>query len=182
MHILLDLDGTVLNFIKSALKAHNIDYEETLKNWPLGSWHLAEDVLKMDRELFFEKIVNDKTFWTDMELLPWGDELYNKLSRLAPVVFCSSPSYDPFSASGKIQRLLAWKGYNFRDYIITPQKHVLAGSGNVLVDDAEKNINRFRNAGGKAVLFPSITNSNYHLADNPVNYTVEMVRNHLMTK
>ena len=117
-----------------------------------------------------------------MELYPWADELYNGLSRIAPVKFCSSPSRDPHSIVGKMIRLFEWKGYNFRDYVITPQKHLLAGNGNVLVDDLDQNVNKFRTAGGKAVLFPSVGNSNYHLRHDPVSYTLETVRSLLSVK
>jgi hypothetical protein len=47
----------------------------------------------------------------------------------------------------------------FRDYVITPQKHLLANEGALLVDDHPTMINAFRAFGGQAMLFPQAWNT-----------------------
>ena len=61
------------------------------------------------------------------------------------------------------------KKYNNK-FLIGFQKHFCAHSGSLLIDDYDKNINDFRQAGGNAILVPRQWNSMYKEEENLLTY------------
>lgn len=64
------------------------------------------------------------------------------------------------------------------DVFIGSKKHLMAGNG-VLIDDWEVNVNKFREAGGEAVLIPSNWNSvglTFELLKEDINTSLIMNR------
>lgn len=81
----------------------------------------------------------------------------------------TSPSLAPSCLEGKVRWLYEHfpkeKGRHFSDFLIGNQKHLLAWPGRVLIDDAEANVEKFRSAGGEAILFPQVWNGNFEVED-----------------
>ena len=99
-------------------------------------------------------------FWVDLEWLPWGKELYDICTAFAPTVLMSTPAPmggAPMSAAGK----LTWIARNLpdADYALTGCKHLFNPTGQLLIDDRQKNVDTFREHGGDAILIPAPWNS-----------------------
>ncbi len=135
--ILLDLDGTLLNWNKSVESyRHTLDGDNT-------SLSLEQIYRRCKLSESFE-------FWDQIEWLPWGKDLYNFCQSLAYTVICSSPSDHPNSAAGKV----SWLNREIKhgDWILTKCKWALASPRHLLIDDNKKKCDRFYSAGGPSIL------------------------------
>ncbi len=113
-------------------------------------------------------------FWANLEEYTWFWELYNTLSKTAPVIFLSSSTRAPATLSGKMQWLQNRFGETYRDYIFTPQKQQLAATKALLIDDYDRNVDDFMAAGGSAIRFPQLWNRNHAIQDS-LAFTLGMV-------
>lgn len=176
--IYLDLDGVCTNFIKSCIEANKLDYDNTIAIWKrdyLGVFS-AFKVFNIDNNTFWRNIESSgEQFWTEMEPYPWFHELYNRLSEHGKVYFLTSPSQCPSSLSGKLKWLQSQFDRSFKDYIITPNKELLANENSILIDDFPKNIEDFINAGGNGILFPQFWNSTI-IIDDKVSYILNQLK------
>lgn len=173
--IYLDIDGVCTNFIKSSIEANNLDYNTTVDTWKrdFPGVFSAFKVFNIDNSTFWKNIEKSgEDFWSLMEPYSWFLELYNELSKRGKVYFLTSPSHSPDSLSGKVKWLQKQFNKNFRDYIITPNKELLANNNSVLIDDYPENIKKFNNSGGKGILFPQFWNCKKNI-ENKVVYILE---------
>ena len=108
------------------------------------------------------------SFWANLPPQPWFQELYYELCRMDEVIFLTSPSHLASPASGKIQWLHRNIKNNFRNFIITNRKELLAKPGDILIDDHNGNIDEFTQAGGIGLLFPRPWNRQYANSDDPL--------------
>lgn len=159
--IYLDLDGVVSNFIKSAAKLYGYEEHHLLEKWSPGVCKL-ESVLGVTEDYFIESIRKaGKEFWSDMEVYDHAEELYKLCTGYAKTYICTAPLNWPECLAGKMEFLQKWHGDNFNNYIITEHKELLANERCVLIDDLEKNIEKFSDNNGKTILFPNISNKNH---------------------
>ncbi|MEM1297110.1 MAG: hypothetical protein AAGH89_17220 [Verrucomicrobiota bacterium] len=170
-HLFLDLDGVFADFTRAALRLH--DEEHYLESWPTGERDISK-VLGISKTAFWKKIDRAGTeFWESLEPYPWFEELIDVARNTAPFALLTAPSLSPDSLAGKA----AWidrhfpkiEGRKFRNFLITSQKHLLAGPGRVLIDDSASMVSAFRRAGGNAILFPQIWNDN-HAIENKIDF------------
>jgi len=84
--------------------------------------------------------------------------LYGKLSLLGEVTILSAPSWDPDCSRQKYQWLQKHLKIKSEKVIMGNRKELLAGNG-ILIDDSLNNVNRFKMAGGDAILIPSTWNT-----------------------
>jgi 5'(3')-deoxyribonucleotidase len=159
--ILLDLDGVICNFIKGALSIHN------QSGYPVKNWSFFKD-WGMSSEDFWGKIDKDTTFWESLEPYPWMGEL---VSLLPNFTLSTSPSFSPYCYYGKRKWVQKYFGYDFSNLMIGAQKELMAQSNRILIDDSEKNCERFISAGGHAILFPQEWNVNR--GKDPILYIKE---------
>lgn len=171
-HIFVDMDGVLADFVKAALALH--DRSEALETWPLGEFNMAK-VLGISTRQFWDKIDSAGTgYWSDLERYSWCEELVSNVVEHAPMAILSSPSLSPDCAAGKLEWLQNFFGRGFRDFLIGPQKHLCARPDAVLIDDSDRNVDRFREHGGHAVLFPQPWNSN-HAIDDRIGFVKEQL-------
>jgi len=104
-----------------------------------------------------------------MRPYPWVESMMGSLLRRFPerCTILTSPTWHGSSAQGKIawmNRVLAPIAGKraFRDYVITPQKHLLANASALLIDDRQFAVKSFADHGGQALLFPQPWNSGHH--------------------
>lgn len=132
--IFLDLDGVVADFDSHA--------DACAKKTPDG---------KMNWEAL------DFQWWVTMPAFAGAKKFYDDLKNLAPVKFLTAPvlSEDCFSGKAKwVQNFVPEKGrWILMDLIICPSqdKRNLAKSGAILIDDREKNVREWVEAGGIGV-------------------------------
>lgn len=169
--IYLDMDGVCCNFVKGACEAHHRDYDEVMENWPKGTYDICE-VLSIDPVEFWGVIgAEGADFWWKLEEYPWFHFMYVRLDQISEnygaeqIQFATMPTEDPECAAGKIMWLQDQFGEDFRDFILIPNKRLLARPGAILIDDSEANNKDFL-AGGNfygqgpgAVLVPQVFNS-----------------------
>ena len=176
--IYLDLDGVCADYVSAAIRAFGRDPAEVLEYWrhKLPGEYRMYNVLDVDRETYWKTIsAQGEAFWSGLDAYPWFEALYRSLSEAAPVIFLTSASRAPECLSGKLKWLQARFGESFREYIITGHKQQLAGPGTILVDDFDRNIDRFCRAGGSGVLFPQIWNTN-HALENRLEYVAGAIK------
>lgn len=153
--IYLDMDGVCCDFNKDALTIHN---RMDLYN---NTHYSLSDLMGISDKEFWEKIsVYGENFWRGLEEYPWFKDLYNELSKIGNVYFLSAPTLDSNCVKGKLLWLQDHFGLNFKRYIFTKHKYLLAKPDNFLVDDFEEQFRGFLDAGGNAVLFPQSWNGN----------------------
>lgn len=169
--VLLDLDGVITNFIGSASEVFNVDLYSV---WPNGESDIC-NVLNISIEKFWEEIDNyGQKFWEDMKPYPWAKEFYSKLDKNFDVYFCSTPSQNPQSVSGKIIWLNRFLNKTVRNYIFTPYKHLLASPSITLIDDTNYNIEKFSKNNGFGILFPQKWNKNYNIK-NKIQFVLDQL-------
>jgi len=156
------MDGVCTNFITSCIKANGLDISSVMAKWK--SEHRGQfsafTALGIKNSEFWANIDSvGETYWSEMDAYPWFVELYEKLSELGKVYFLTSPSQNPNSLSGKLKWLQKQFHKGFKDYVITPNKELLASENSYLIDDYPVNIEKFNIAGGHGILFPQFWNS-----------------------
>ncbi len=154
MTIYLDMDGVVSDAHDAFLRAMGRD--DLIKDYPAGEFNVDKVAGVSAKTMWRDVAARGRELWSKMKKLPWADELYAELKKLGDVVFLTSPSQDPDSLAGKLEWLQRFtKRKDFTDYVMTSRKELLAAPGTVLIDDRPSNCEKFRTAGGKAVLFPA---------------------------
>lgn len=153
--ILLDMDGVTVDFFNAALRAHCAP--ECLKvTWPRGEYAI-EKVLEISTEDFWTPLANYR-FWRELDEYPGMPEFLVELLNLAPVTFaskvCESGARD--CAAGKTEWLRARFGAKTPLVLLQglADKSVLARPSQLLIDDHEGNVDKYREAGGPAILVP----------------------------
>ena len=170
--ILLDMDGVIADFVGAIFALHN--QEPNYKAWPKGEYDCSK-ILGISRTKFWQLTDDSPTFWKDMPRLENGLALYELLKKEREVFIATSPSRDPKCSSGKIEWLQRHLGSNFRNFILSPHKHLMAASG-ILIDDDDERCQKFIDAGGQAIVYPQPWNSNHKHTNRQVEFTLEQLR------
>lgn len=173
--IYLDLDGVCTNFVEACIGANGFDSQKVIETWKKdfrGEFR-AFKVLGISNSDFWKSIEKvGEEFWSEMEAYDYFNDLYYKLSEKGQVYFLSSPSMSPSSLSGKLKWLQKFFGRSFQDYVITPNKELLAHKNAILIDDYPRNIEKFIQAGGNAILFPQYWNTKV-IIENKVDFILK---------
>jgi len=168
MRIFLDLDGVLINFVKSAADIFDLDYDELLSVWPSGEYDMAK-VLGISEDAFFQVInAAGEGFWANLTLYPYAMDFYHYCKDLAPTYILTRPTTHSSSLSGKLQWMQKHFGSNFTDYAITHKKELCAGPNTILIDDHTVNCTKFVDAGGSAIIWPAHNNIRFDQADECV--------------
>ncbi len=154
--ILLDMDGVVSDAHGGFLVVLGHPELREPGRYPAGVYSIAE-VLGVSDEVMWREIDRlGSEFWRNLDEYPWARYLYKELRQVGRVVFLSSPSYDPGCLKGKLEWLHRLTGdKEFRDYIFTTEKDLLAAPGRILIDDSPENCKKFTKSGGRAIQFPA---------------------------
>lgn len=182
MKIYLDLDGVLTDFNGTLHKVLGLEFD--YNNWPYtpGLWMYFNE---MPHPIKFNDI-NDcchEGFWADMPWLHDGQEILKLLesrydSRNIYLLTC--PMMNSGSWSGKYRWVRKnMPGYESRLIVTRAPKSLFAaesrGGSALLIDDKDKGVEEFREAGGHAVLVPRPWNSGYCRSDE----VVESIKNDL---
>ena len=150
--IYLDLDGPMVKWTDGAFKLFG---EELTPERFMSIDVNAAEALGVEKSEVWARISKAGTkWWAELEPHPWARSFYEELSRIDEVVILSSPSHIPAAAAGKVKWMKSFFGGNFRQYILTKRKDLLAKPGDVLIDDTNKNVDKFNQNGGNGILFP----------------------------
>lgn len=164
MKILLDMDGVLVNFEKGAALAHGRE-PFRLDQWPTPGKPI-QTAMGIKSEEFW-KPLHAIDFWRNLEWMPDGRAILNLInSCFGPenVCICSSPSWSPEAAAGKMYWIKEHlpEMFRHRRFMLSPAKHWSAAKNTVLIDDYTLNCNAFVEHGGHAVLVPRPWNANHN--------------------
>lgn len=164
-----DLDGVLVDFVGGALKLHGIE------NYTVDTWNFDKLLFPDNTNKFWEPLGFD--FWADLEWTDEGKELFDRLLKMAGgenICFLTSPCLTVGSVEGKIEWLRRNIPQLSRQYAICPAKHFLARKDALLVDDSDMNVERFVDAGGRAVTVPRLWNWTKEAAFDPAKLIHEI--------
>jgi hypothetical protein len=159
--IFLDIDGVCNRFCWYILQRLGVAFNDE-SDWPT---HCDEIVDAANHILGFPVYTNE-SFWSSITRDMWADcppsvefpYLVNRSVELVGrknVFFLTSPARDPNSAAGKIEWIQKFAPpWMQRQFLIGPPKWACARADRMLIDDTEKQVNKFREHGGQALLVP----------------------------
>lgn len=150
---MLDLDGVIYNWLKSGLKLFNIDPEIEKNRVLLKTYHDSLEMIRNKHEVFDAVESAGSDFWSNLELLPWGLELYDSLTKLGNVTILTSPGLWTYAGQGK--QIALKRDFGIKSFILAKEKHICARPNAILIDDKKKNVTNFRKAGGWSYLWPN---------------------------
>lgn len=166
--IYLDLDGPMVDWDGGVYELYK---KPRVTPKPGEKIH---EILNVKKTAIWEKIRKaGAKWWVNLKPQPWAKNLYDELCSIDKVIILSSPSHLPEAAAGKTQWMKDFFGGNFREYILTSRKDLLAKPGDVLIDDTDDKIEEFNKAGGIGVVFPRMWNKDFKNTDNAVNVVLE---------
>lgn len=158
--IFLDMDGVIADFVSAAIEVCNLP----LKHDEVDQWNFF--LQYMTSEEFWQEIDRTPDFWTErVKPYPWASEVVALCEANANrVIFASAPCNHPQSAEGKIRwlRQHGFMGDDRNDYMLGPDKYLMAKPGRLLVDDNDGNCVSFETEGGQKLVFPQPWNSCRH--------------------
>lgn len=131
IRIFVDMDGVLTDWKKQYLKYGGQDF--------INSEQIDWDV------------TDNFSFWSTMDWIGGGKELWGMLKPLNPVIL-SSPGYSSFSREGKQFWIKENLGEN-QSFILDTKKEKYADARSFLIDDMPKNIDPWENAGGEGILY-----------------------------
>lgn len=166
LNILLDMDGVIVDFVSAAIEANGFRFRhddvDRLNIQEIGGVSAIQ---------FWQAIDDSYGFWESLELYPWAKNLIDLVKDFdRDWSFCTTPSNSPMSTKGKHEWLREYIGSDFKRFVFTPQKQLLARPTNLLIDDSDSNVERFLDAGGQAILFPQPWNKNRDLVNDRVGF------------
>ena len=169
--IYVDSDSTTHNWHKACCELFNHPY---IFDDPKFTCKTT-DGLGLTNKQLWEKIDSQKEkFWSEMEPLPWFEDLIKLVNQYDEWRFLTSPSLSCYAASGKVLWFQKYFGKHFKKYIITPKENKpLLAYHNVLIDDMDENCELFTKAGGHSIVFPGVHNSNNNLLDKRLEHVRE---------
>lgn len=148
LRILCDVDGVLADFVGLVL-----DYVQ--RNTGLSYLHSAVDQWDClgalglaDHWPYFRAQCDELGLCRTMRELPGARAFYAELGRLGTVRVCTSPMTCAWY-SQRAEWLVAF-GVPIADHLFVHDKHDLAGSWDVLIDDKAENCEAFAQAGGVA--------------------------------
>jgi len=173
-NIFLDLDEVLVDFVSGFGDHYGYDFEG------LDGWNM-EAHIGISKDEFYS-MLNDlgHDFWANLDKHTWADDLVDLVeSNSADVYIVSTPSQNPGAWSGKLE----WVKKNLpakytHNVILTSDKHLLADIHSLLIDDKQKNINKFKQCDGWAIPFPQLWND----ADRYIGSRLEYVKRFLEHK
>lgn len=140
MRLYVDMDGVLTDFTKQLCKLLSIPLD---RNFEFGN----------DTRVWREIDEAGEKFWAEMDWMPDAEKkLWEELSKHNPTLL-TSPSNHASSVEGKKK----WINRNTPEtpFIIEHEKEKYAAPDAVLIDDREKNIEKWEKAGGTGILHRS---------------------------
>ena len=174
--ILLDIDGVCNTFQHHVFNCLDLPYSDdswypTACGWDIvAAANVLADYKRFTPTSFWKSITRKMWAYAPPSpefdpILVWSSDAVGKEN----VHFLSSPTLSPDSLAGKLEWIQQYApSWMQRQFLIGPSKNLCANPKTLLIDDSDKNVAAFREAGGYAILVPRPWN---HLhGRNALNY------------
>ena len=176
MKFLVDVDGVVANFCGAVCKRYDIR-EGTLK----PQWQILHEVaerLNLSNTKLWSELKNSPEFWSSMEKTPEAVDLMHCLNALSQLYKLGTLCFVTSTPDEATPYRRAWLIRHLGPYRLafTEEKEIFVGAG-ILIDDKPKNVEKFKQAGGEAILYPNYWNSNGAIVGWP--YKKEYITKHV---
>lgn len=146
MTIFMDMDGVACDFMTGLAELMGKPEHGTFGPCPPSGYKLGDVFPGSFRAI--ER--RGAAFWTELLPYPWWAGW-----DTSDVYYLTRPTFSPSSTAGKIGWLKKQHGHDFTRYIVTAHKGLLARrSSDVLIDDSDRVIQEWREAGGTGFLWP----------------------------
>jgi 5'(3')-deoxyribonucleotidase len=164
--ILLDMDGVIVDFIGGIIRSH--DLKITPDDWSSFHWYRSTGMTDAE----FWKPTYHVGWWHQLDEYQWSRNLFEDLRHDHRVIFCTASSQNANTPSEKVRWLRAhdYLTRESQDFQIGRNKWLNAKSGAILIDDCDEYVQEYRDAGGKAVLFPQPWNDNREYTDDRIGF------------
>jgi len=144
--VFLDLDGIIRDFVQGVIDKFNLDITH-------------KDVTHWD---YFTKDLNLPNFWGELDYDFWMKLKFTKEAKKVlkivkpykPIIL-TSPTYDSAGATQQWIKARLPEYFNEDRYLIGPAKWACANENAALIDDAEHNIDGFKERGGYGIMWPA---------------------------
>lgn len=191
--IFLDMDGVLADlkyrmywsWIEHGNDAFDEDYPDYYLNRTTAISPYAKFEAWLDRPYLWNSgPVIDVSFWSRMPGYTWTDQLVNELKgftvgRKGSLQICTNPGRPVFAASASVGKQMWCQQRLPRplSVILIERKYLLAAPNRVLIDDTDRIINEWRQAGGIGILFPQPWNTAWPLiTPDPVSYCMDELK------
>jgi len=157
MIILVDMDGVLADFVACVCELFGKDPIRTQNNWKPGNYDICPELGVSPEKLWGKVEEEGEELWAGLKPYPWARDMYDWLKTQGDVIVLTQPTLDPGCLSGKLRWLYEFTGDDkFRDFIMSPRKDAFANEDSLLIDDSDKNIEKFKKAcpNAKTILFP----------------------------
>ena len=161
MDLFVDMDGVLVNFADSAIRALGGDPAAVWAKCGPGpdAWDFMRAMDMSASDFYHQLEAKGAAFWENLPEYPKALDFFAWCQSLATTYILTAPTLDPECATGKMRWLQARFGKSFSHFIVTRHKHKLAHGGDLLIDDNQENCAKFALAGGRSVLVPRYWNS-----------------------
>lgn len=172
--VFLDIDGVLADFVGGYCELVGRDREELEETWITehpGCWNLP-DVLGCSLDEFWKPIHEaGEEFWLGLDPTDHFDELIDRVESFVgdDWLLVSSPSRCHTSHSGKVRWIKSMFGNRFDRFILTGHKERLAKPSTILIDDSDRNCDKFELCGGRSYVFPTLGNTLYRYSSYPLD-------------
>lgn len=157
MKVFLDMDGVLVDFLGGLHSVFKEDYDYDVYPYTLGKWNALDEL--RGGTVPFEIIDGAccERLWAKLNWMHDGIRIYEAvISNFDDVTLLTTPMPNPGSWTGKYLWVKEVLGPCMaKKMIITSgSKSVVAGPDTCLIDDRDKNVKDFGEAGGSAILVP----------------------------
>lgn len=170
--IYLDMDGVLCDFMEGFINVHERD--DLIEPYHRGEWPMTWD---FGGEFGEEKDWWDKIdamgefFWENLNAYQWVNRLIMEIGMTGiPWYICTTPRLKKSCLAGKLTWLNHFLGEGIFNMIQIKDKYRLAHKDALLIDDNDRNCNKFHKAGGQTCLFPQTWNENRELINHRMSY------------
>lgn len=187
MRVFLDMDGVLVNFVDGALELHGVRPEDTglqtteaynhiIPHGRQGNGDLAE-ALSLSRNKFYGPMGED--FWAKLRPTRWAHGLVKFVCQYfgeENVGILTSPILTAGCREGKTRWLREHFPQLERRFFVGTDKAFCASPDHILIDDRDKAIKPFTDAGGFAYLWPTSCNRLWKLKEDPLGAVIERIQ------
>jgi 5'(3')-deoxyribonucleotidase len=160
--ILLDLDGVLANFHKKVFEIFSLkDLSHEINTWDslyvrliFEEYGVTVSYEEARKEVWKIIGLHSFRFWSNLELLPWAQDLVRLCQTHAPTFIATSTGSPVAEDSAKGKVLWIKKHFPELGYFLTDSKTEMSAPGVLLIDDNYDWCKTFREGPGSSYCFP----------------------------